>query len=84
MLLINENILTSVTRKIKPKITNKSDSLIFDYNQTFQSGLSKPFSRAGVIFPLTSSRGRPSSPPAETDDVVSVARTVFFGTAETP
>lgn len=77
-------MLASITSKIKPKITNKLASLIYDNDQTFQSGLSKPLSRAGVIFPLISSRGRPSSPPADTDDVVSVILTVFFGAAEAP
>lgn len=58
--------------------------LIYANNWTFQSGLSKLFSRVGVIFPLISSRGRLSSPPPDNDDVDSNTFTVFFGTADAP
>lgn len=51
---------------------------------TFQSGLSIPLSKAGVIFPLISSRGKPSKPPADEDNAESTARTVFFGAAGAP
>lgn len=52
--------------------------------QTFQSVLSNPFNREGVIFPLISSRGKPSNPPADVNNVDSDALTVFFGTADAP
>lgn len=55
----------------------------YDQNITFQSVLSKPLSRVGVIFPLISSRGRPSSPP-EDADVGSADLIVLFGAAAAP
>uniref|UniRef100_A0A2P2MN10 Protein MOR1 n=2 Tax=Rhizophora mucronata TaxID=61149 RepID=A0A2P2MN10_RHIMU len=55
-----------------------------DSKRTFQSILSKPFSKTGVIFPLMSSRGKQSSPPVEKEATDSDTLTVFFGTAEAP
>lgn len=52
--------------------------------KTFQSELSNPLSRAGVIFPLISSRGRLSSPPPEADVAESATLTVFLGAAAAP
>ena len=51
---------------------------------TFQSGLPKIFSKAGVILELMSSLGRPSDEAADVDDAVSKALTVLFGGAAAP
>lgn len=62
---------------------NQTGVIIFN-NQTFQSVLSKLFNRVGVSFPLISSRGRPSNPPAVIDEFESDSLTVLFATAEAP
>lgn len=53
-------------------------------HHTFQSGQPIFFKRLGVIFALISSRGSPSKPAADVDDVESKAFTVFFGAAAAP
>lgn len=65
----------------KYKIKSKLHALI---KQTFQSGLSKLFKRVWVIFPLMSSRGKPSSPPATTDEDESEVLTVLLVTTDAP
>lgn len=59
-------------------------NITYVQKNTFQSVLSRPFSRVGVIFPLMSSRGRPSSPPEDADEVGSADLTVLFGAAAAP
>nr|GME15507.1 hypothetical protein Iba_scaffold16259CG0150 [Ipomoea batatas] len=59
-------------------------TLSIDSNRIFQSELSKLLSKAGVIFPLMSSRGRPSSPPPLDTVTESDAFTVLFGAEDVP
>jgi len=70
--------------KTSEKYKTKGGLIQDCFKQTFQSGLSKLFKRVGVIFPLISSRGKLSSPPATADEDESDALTVFLGTADAP
>lgn len=51
---------------------------------TFQSGLPIFFSKVGPIFELMSSRGRPSEPLAEADDMASAAFIILLGATAGP